>query len=330
MAEEVVRIMSTSGAQRRGKPLEPKPTILVESGGVLGRQEPPPIATVKRNSCGTGPFDRHWLNLDCCGLFCAGFTYMLHCYGVYAVCVVLIPPWMSTTDPESSVRSLSVWGLFHQVAFPLVAILAVIAHFKAMTTDPGAVPPDAKPLKEEEEEEKQDEYERLLPEDPLQPPPKPRKGHRLCRRCKSYKPQRAHHCSVCRRCIIKMDHHCPWVNNCVGIGNHKFFLLFVFYTFLSCIYSMTLVILRFMTCMGARGPHHQRQHVTCLDRPSDLLYILGLLVESLLFGMFTCCMMFDQSEGIREWSTRFACFATFLSHTIVGVLHSDSFQGNAH
>ena len=47
------------------------------------------------------------------------------------------------------------------------------------------------------------------------------RGRRMCRRCQAFKPPRAHHCSICKRCIIKMDHHCPWVNNCVGIGNHK-------------------------------------------------------------------------------------------------------------
>lgn len=30
---------------------------------------------------------------------------------------------------------------------------------------------------------------------------------RVCKRCKSIKPYRAHHCSTCSRCIIRMDHH---------------------------------------------------------------------------------------------------------------------------
>lgn len=37
-----------------------------------------------------------------------------------------------------------------------------------------------------------------------------------CKKCNSIKPPHSHHCSICKRCIAHMDHHCPWVNNCVG------------------------------------------------------------------------------------------------------------------
>jgi palmitoyltransferase ZDHHC2 len=33
---------------------------------------------------------------------------------------------------------------------------------------------------------------------------------RVCEKCNLIKPDRAHHCSVCKKCILKMDHHCPW------------------------------------------------------------------------------------------------------------------------
>lgn len=259
-----------------------------------------PLAVVKRRKYGTGPFDENWLNRDCCGLFCALITYGLHCYGVYAVCLVLLPPWMSETD-EEGVRSFTLAGHFHRLAFTATAVLAVAAHFKAMTTDPGAVPPDAIPLEETKPLEPINSINNDSEENG-EGSASPRKGKKLCRRCKTFKPKRAHHCSVCRRCIIKMDHHCPWVNNCVGIGNHKYFLLFVFYTFLSCLYSFLLVMIRFYTCMGQHG--HVRTHrMTCLDRPSQLLTILGLLVEAFLFGMFTACMVIDQSSVVSSKMT---------------------------
>ena len=58
----------------------------------------------------------------------------------------------------------------------------------------------------------------------------------MCKKCVAPKPPRAHHCSVCDRCILKMDHHCPWINNCVGHQNHRYFFFFCLYTWFGTIF----------------------------------------------------------------------------------------------
>lgn len=71
-----------------------------------GQSSAVPSATVVRHLCGTSPFDKYWINWDCCGLFCAAMTYGLHIYGCYSVTQVLLPPWMSTK--VDGVRSVSI------------------------------------------------------------------------------------------------------------------------------------------------------------------------------------------------------------------------------
>jgi hypothetical protein len=61
-------------------------------------------------------------------------------------------------------------------------------------------------------------------------------GRRFCKWCDSYKPDRCHHCRACKSCVLRMDHHCPWIANCVGFRNHKFFFLLVLYALLSCFF----------------------------------------------------------------------------------------------
>uniref|UniRef100_A0A8C4R1G8 Palmitoyltransferase n=2 Tax=Eptatretus burgeri TaxID=7764 RepID=A0A8C4R1G8_EPTBU len=75
---------------------------------------------------------------------------------------------------------------------------------------------------------------------------------RYCERCQLIKPDRCHHCSVCDICVLKMDHHCPWVNNCVGFSNYKFFLLFLGYATLYCIF-ITATVLKYFICYWEDG-----------------------------------------------------------------------------
>jgi hypothetical protein len=75
----------------------------------------------------------------------------------------------------------------------------------AIFTDPGAVPRTATPLADDSKENK---YRALNASEGAS---NTLPFKKYCKRCKAYKPIRAHHCSICARCIVKMDHHCPLV-----------------------------------------------------------------------------------------------------------------------
>lgn len=49
-----------------------------------------------------------------------------------------------------------------------------------------------------------------------------------CEVCQTYKPPRCHHCSKCNKCFLKMDHHCIFLDVCIGFHNYKYFIQFLF------------------------------------------------------------------------------------------------------
>ncbi|KAL6495411.1 putative protein S-acyltransferase 14 [Orobanche gracilis] len=138
----------------------------------------------------------------------------------YAVVITNYGPGLAAGGLDS-LLALVVLILFH-----CLLVMLLWSYFSVVFTDPGGVPLNWRPAVDEEKGD-------IDPLTATEFTPGSENGTiRYCRKCNQLKPPRCHHCSVCGRCILKMDHHCVWVVNCVGALNYKYFLLFLFYTFL--------------------------------------------------------------------------------------------------
>eukprot|EP01023_Acetabularia_acetabulum_P065141 TRINITY_DN858_c0_g1_i1.p1 TRINITY_DN858_c0_g1~~TRINITY_DN858_c0_g1_i1.p1 ORF type:complete len:300 (-),score=23.19 TRINITY_DN858_c0_g1_i1:398-1297(-) len=128
---------------------------------------------------------------------------------------------------------------FLTISFTVCVVMLIWSYLAVVVGSPGHVPNGWHPFDSDREAaemiEKQPYFFQIYDqEDPLRP--------RYCMKCANWKPPRAHHDSVSRRCVLKMDHYCIWVINCVGLLNYKFFLLFLFYSWISSAYASILLI----------------------------------------------------------------------------------------
>ncbi|XP_061754399.1 palmitoyltransferase ZDHHC23-A-like [Nerophis ophidion] len=94
-----------------------------------------------------------------------------------------------------------------------------------------------------------------------------------CPVCKIRRPPRAGHCRTCGACVQRLDHHCVWINSCVGQANHRSFLLTVCVFLLTSLYGIGLVL-----------------HSLCPQQylVSALFYCPGVYTQSSSALCFTC------------------------------------------
>ena len=184
----------------------------------------------KRGRCGTHHGTRVWVVFDLCGIACVAATYALIGFAVLTVNLLVLPAYAD--------RSCS--GCVQLWIFNIVAALSFFTHLRGMLSDPGTAPRDALNVSEKElmaavkkaqqaESQAQKEVdevraalarsagdeaevlgERLkaLSEAAHKAAvaataatTKQEASNKFCGYCEAFKPQRAHHCRTCERCV---------------------------------------------------------------------------------------------------------------------------------
>lgn len=106
----------------------------------------------------------------------------------------------------------------------------------------------------------------------------------ICKKCNSPRPERTHHCHVCGVCVLRMDHHCPWINNCVGFRNYKQFLLLVVYCILAAVFALLTSLPEMLECAAQLWrilDGTQQDHLTV--KPGDVVAMLAFGIVALVF-----------------------------------------------
>ncbi|KJP85608.1 hypothetical protein AK88_04778 [Plasmodium fragile] len=224
--------------------------------------------------------------IHCKGGFVSGPAFLTV---ISSLLMILIPvaifhAFTSTWFFERDIYYISLLNLFFFT-------LTIYAFFKTSFMDPGIIPRQKSVL---------NIYDVIVQQYRETQPPRQKEvlinGNfyklKYCYTCNIYRGIRTVHCSICDNCVEKFDHHCPWVGNCIGTRNYKYFVYFVFNLYILICITLGASIYKLTVCINSlsdQGYNTEKIFIHIWRMATDSIVLIIYTILTLWFVIGLLC-----------------------------------------
>ncbi|XP_053138173.1 palmitoyltransferase ZDHHC12 [Hemicordylus capensis] len=172
--------------------------------------------------------------------------------------------------------------LLQPLLFVSLVLCSVLLYFIVSLMDPGYVESDGD-QKEAVNEEQKAMISQQVPSTVWL---------RRCGYCFLKQPMRAKHCQACRHCVRRYDHHCPWIENCVGERNHPLFIVYL---------AVQLVVLMWAMQVAWSGLNFEQSWAWLQHNALLLLSFLAIVLFTVVATLLLVSHLYLAASNTTTW-----------------------------